>query len=37
VAHFKQAKIAIFDESSHHPFIDEPEAFARLVSAFLRA
>ena len=35
VAHLKQAEIAIFEESSHHPFIDEPEAVAQLVSAFL--
>ncbi len=37
IAQLKQAGIAIFEESSHHPFIDEPEAFAQRVRAFLEA
>lgn len=30
-----QAKLVIFEESSHHPFVDEPESFAHHVRAFL--
>lgn len=35
-AKLKRAEMAIFEESCHHPFIDEPLDFARQVNAFLR-
>lgn len=37
VARLKQAKMVIFEESSHHPFVDEPEGFTAQVLEFLNA
>lgn len=36
ITRLKRAKMAIFEESCHHPFIDEPVDFARQMNAFLR-
>lgn len=35
VTQLKRAEMAIFEKSCHHPFTDEPEAFARQLKAFL--